>query len=202
MTNATKLYAAAQLLLEAQHWERGGVLAIQSMEEAAKPRHLRVLLLAKTDHELREAWKTYRTYDSRELLHLRFYFRYLGSSAVDEDMAPLFGEPTYVSQWLTSLKQRGLSVDAYDTGRWSSPSSAIGERLASKLVKSAETILGGIPSTMTSVPELTLWVKHLKPIWRCTGYELSKAVWACCREAQEQGRNRACLRETFPIGWG
>lgn len=40
---------------------------------------------------------------------------------------------------------------------------------------------------MTSVPELTLWVKHLKPIWRCTGYELSKAVWACCREAQEQG---------------
>lgn len=117
LTNAKKLYAEAKLLLEAQHWERGTVLAIESMEEAAKPRHLRVLLLAKTDHELREAWRSYRTYDSSELLDLRFYFRYLGSSAVDEDMAPLFGEPTYVSQWLTSLKQRGLSVDAYDTGR-------------------------------------------------------------------------------------
>jgi hypothetical protein len=48
VSNAKKLYAEAKLLLEAQYWERAAVLAIQSMEEAAKPRHLRILLLAKT----------------------------------------------------------------------------------------------------------------------------------------------------------
>lgn len=187
VTNATKLYAAAQLLLEAQHWERAAVLAIQSMEEAIKPRQLRVLLLAKTDQELIKAWSAYRQLDLGHLVRLKVSFMYFGSSNVDEDMAPLFGEPSGISQWLSSLKQRGLSVDAYDTGRWSSPSRAITEPLASKLVRSAKTIVASIPSSMSSTPELTLWVKHLKPIWRCTGYELSKAVWACYREAQDCG---------------
>ena len=40
---------------------------------------------------------------------------------------------------------------------------------------------------MSSTPELTLWVKHLKPIWSCMGYELSKVVWAYYREAQDCG---------------
>ena len=187
ITNAKKLYAEAKLLLEAQHWERGAVLAIQSMEEAIKPRQLRLLLLAKTDHELLEAWSAYRQLDLRHLIRLRHEFMYLGSSAVDKDMAPLFGKPSGISQWLSSLKQRGLSVDAYDTGHWSSPSSVMTEPLASKLVESAETIVSSIPSSMTSTPELTLWVQHLKPIWRCTGYELSKAIWACSQDAQERG---------------
>ncbi|NOU12232.1 MAG: AbiV family abortive infection protein [Nitrospira sp.] len=187
VSNAKKLYAEAKLLLEAQYWERAAVLAIQSMEEAAKPKHLRVLLLAKTDHELHQAWKAYRTYDARELRRLRFYFECVGSNAIDEDMAPLFDEPTYVTQWLASLRQRGMSVDAFDTGRWSTPSTAIGEGVAAKLVRSAESILSSIPPTMTTASALTLFVKHLKPIWRCTGSELSKAVWACYLEAQECG---------------
>jgi len=187
VTNAKKLYAEAKLLIEAQHWERAAVLAIQSIKEAAKPRHLRILLLAKTDSELREAWIAYRACDLRELLRLRSNFIRFGSQAIDDDMAPLFEEPPYVTQWLASLRQRGLSVDAYDTGWWSKPSTAIGEGVAAKLVRSAESILSSIPPTMTTAPALTLFVKHLKPNWRCTGSELSKAVWACYLEAQECG---------------
>ncbi|MEO7861089.1 MAG: AbiV family abortive infection protein [Nitrospirales bacterium] len=187
VTNATNLYAEAQLLLTAQHWERGAVLAIQSMEEAIKPRQLRVLLLAKTRQELLEAWSAYRQLDLRHLVSLRGSFVYYGSNRIDEDMVPLFDEPSHISQWLYSLKQRGLSVDAYDNGRWSVPFSAITESVASKLVTSAKRIVFSIPSAMSSAPELTLWVKHLKPIWPCRGYELSKAIWACYREAQDCG---------------
>ncbi len=187
ITNSKKLYAEAKLLLEARCWERATVLAIQSMAEAYKPKHLRLLLLAKTDEELHKTWEAYRTYDAREIRQRRFSFVRLGSNAVDEDMAPLFGEPTHVAEWLASLKLRGMSVDAFNAGQWSTPPSTLNEGLAAKLVQSAEDILSSISLTMTTAPTLTLFVKHLKPIWICTGPQLSKAVWACYREAQEHG---------------
>jgi AbiV family abortive infection protein len=187
ITNSKKLYAEAKLLLEARCWERAAVLAIQSMEEASKPKHLRLLLLAKTDDELHKTWEAYQTYDAREIRQRRFSFVRLGSNAVDEDMAPLFGEPTHVAEWLASLRRRGMSVDAFNAGQWSTPSSTLDEGLAAKFVHSAEDILSSISLTMTTAPTLTLFVKHLKPIWVCTGSQLSNAVWACYREAQEHG---------------
>jgi hypothetical protein len=57
-----------------------------------------------------------------------------------------------------------MSVDAVDTGQWSTPSSTLDEGLAAKLVQSADDILSSISSTMTMVATLTLFVKHLKPI--------------------------------------
>lgn len=43
------------------------------------------------------------------------------------------------------------------------------------------------PSPMTSEEELTLWVKHLRPVWKGPMSKMKKALAACYVEAEAHG---------------
>jgi hypothetical protein len=177
MENRKKYCAEAKALLKNQQWEKSAALSFQSLEEVAKPRCLRLVLLAQTDVEIQDAWNTYGKLSPKDVTRIRNHFLLWGGHGeIDEVMEPMFPEPCFSKQWLSS---------SFTT---------ITPRLSSTLVWLLDKLCSS-SSTMTSVSELELLVKHLKPVWRCTGYELSKAIWACYLEAQETGVLQGDLSE-------
>lgn len=53
--------------------------------------------------------------------------------------------------------------------------------------KTAQSVVGTRVSAMQSAPELHLWVKHLKPVWRKDFFAMKQALISCYQEASDLG---------------
>ena len=60
--NARRLLSDANLLLEGKRWPTAAALAILAIEEAGKQSILRSMSIARTDKEVADLWKDFRSH--------------------------------------------------------------------------------------------------------------------------------------------
>jgi AbiV family abortive infection protein len=130
--NASSLLSDAQLLLENQRWQRAAALAILAIEEAAKPSHLRALLLARDEKELREEWRDYRSRSKKNVMWILTELVKKGARHLEE-LRPIFDERSDHGQVLDAIKQIALYSDSYGNCNWSLPENVTDDKLAQAL---------------------------------------------------------------------
>lgn len=186
MKNASALLSEAQLLLENQRWQRAAALAILAIEEAGKPAQLRAILLARDEKELREEWISYRSHTKKNVMWIFPDLVKKGARHLEE-FRPVFDENSDHGQILDAIKQIAFYSDAYGNCNWSLPEDGINENFSKSLVQIAKVLAAGNRDTMTTEPELQLWVKHLRPVWKGNMADMKAALLACYAEAQNLG---------------
>lgn len=161
MANARRLAEDAEALLLADRYPSAASLAILSIEEAGKASVLRGLSVARSESELRGAWKDYRSHTRKNVAWLLPQLAKTGARKLD-DLRPLFEEGAEHPHLLDQLKQLGFYTDCLGAGSWSMPTTVITKDLAESLVRTAQLLSTGEPC---SVREIELWVEHIGPVW-------------------------------------
>jgi AbiV family abortive infection protein len=160
--NAQRLAADAAALLEARRFPTAASLAILSIEEAGKCSILRSLALARTNVELSEVWKEYRSHTRKNAAWLLPQLVASGARTLD-DLRPLFEEDSDHPYVLDQIKQLGFYTDCLGQAHWSTPDAVIDGALAQMLVKIAS--LFARKSNHTE-KEVRLWIEHVGPVWK------------------------------------
>lgn len=162
IANARRLAEDADALLLANRYPSAASLAILSIEEAGKVSILRGLSVARSDSDVRDAWKDYRSHIRKNVAWLLPQLAKAGAKRLD-DFRPLFEEGAEHPHLLDNLKQLGFYTDCLGKGTWSTPTSIITKDLAESLVQTARLLSKGEPC---SVREIELWVDHIGPVWK------------------------------------
>ncbi len=185
MQNARELIDEAGLLIANQKWARGASLSILAIEEAGKVPLLRELLVVDSEEDLKKGWRSYRSHTKKNVLAV--IKEYVEESQNNEDVRPLYDRASKDPQFIEGFKQLALYSDCLNVFRWTSPSKIVDEGLANFFFKTARAVVGTGESSMQSAPELHLWVKHMKPVWRKDFATMEKAQIACYQEANDLG---------------
>lgn len=181
--NGQRLASDARVLLDMGRSETACALAILAIEEAGKSAILRRLVLERDPEYLRAAWKDYRRHVSKNINWILPDLVVQGARTLDHLQVitdPESQHPVLVEH----LKQTALYTDCLEGGKWSEPKEAVGQKLAEKLVITAELLTRGREIT---VKEIELWVKHMSPAWRESTELMRAAVIAWHQECRSQG---------------
>jgi AbiV family abortive infection protein len=184
VVNARSLLVDAQLLFDAKRWSRVASLAILAIEEAGKIPFLRELLVL-PESELKNAWRSYRSHTEKNVLG--GFLDHVESSPNIEDYRPLYDKENDHPRVLDAVKQLGFYSDCLGKCHWSLPAEVVNEELAKSLLLTAKTLIPDGESAMQSAPELELWVKHLRPVWRKDMALMKRALIDCYQEASDLG---------------
>jgi AbiV family abortive infection protein len=160
--NAQRLAADAAALLEAHRFPTAASLAILSIEEAGKSSILRSLAVTKTNDELSDVWKEYRSHTRKNVAWLLPQLVAAGARKLD-DFGPLFEDDSDHPYVLDQIKQLGFYTDCLGQAHWSTPDAVIDESLAQMLVRIAKLLAREKEHTEK---EVQLWVEHIGPVWR------------------------------------
>lgn len=161
-TNAQRLVGDASALIERRRFPTAASLAILAIEEAGKISILRSMSLARTNSELLDAWKDYRSHIRKNVTWIMPQLFAEGARKLD-DLKPAFDEDSDHPYLLDQIKQLGFYTDCLGQAHWSIPDAAIDESLARMLVKIAALLAG--KGTHTEM-EVELWVKYMGPVWK------------------------------------
>jgi AbiV family abortive infection protein len=192
LTNARSLYGDAQLLLEKERWGRAAALSILAIEEVGKVPIIREILLARNSDDLKVGWHSYRTHTAKSLIHLWPVLATKGARHL-EDFREIYDRSREEPPMLDAIKQLGFYSDACGKCNWSLPEEVIDSDLARGVFSLAKFLVSRGPGAFESEPELEIWVKHLKPVWKGPMSEMKKALLACYAEAQGLGVLRGGL---------
>jgi AbiV family abortive infection protein len=162
VTNARRLAEDAAALFDARRFPTAASLAILSIEEAGKISILRSLALARTNDELLDVWKEYRSHTRKNVAWLLPQLVAAGARKLD-DFRPLFEKDSDHPYILDQVKQIGFYTDCLGKAHWSSPEAVIDETLARMLVKVAKILTQKNEHTEK---EIELWVEHIGPVWK------------------------------------
>jgi AbiV family abortive infection protein len=160
--NAQRLAEDAKTLLDARRFPTAASLAILAIEEAGKISILRALVLARTNDELAETWKQYRSHTSKNVGWLLPQLVAKGARKLD-DFRPLFEKDSDHPYVLDQVKQIGFYTDCLGKAHWSLPDDVVDENLARTLVEIAKIFVRKDEHTEK---ELELWVEHIGPVWK------------------------------------
>jgi len=183
MENARRLVEDAKLLLNAGRFPTAASIAILSIEESGKLSILRSLALARDEDEIKEAWKDYRSHTKKNVMWLFPQLVAQGAKKLDE-MWPLFDKSSEHPYLLDQIKQIGFYTDCLGQAHWSEPNNVIGEDIAKAVVQVAEIFSKG---RKTTVQEIELWMKHIKPVWKKNLSWMKQALVNWHREMKEKG---------------
>jgi AbiV family abortive infection protein len=181
--NAKRLSEDASLLFEAGRFPSAASLAILSIEESGKVSILRSLALAKTDEDIADAWRDYRSHTKKNVSSLLPKLMEQGARKLD-DFKPLFEESSDHPYVLDQLKQIGFYTDCLDRAHWSMPQEVIDESLAKMLVQVAKIFAR---DKHVSKTEINLWIKHIGPVWKRDPSWMKRALCNWYREMQDAG---------------
>jgi AbiV family abortive infection protein len=187
--NARNLLADAELLFRAERWQTATALAILAIEEGGKPSIMRSILLARNQKELQEAWKEYRTHLDKNAFAL-LPGLIAGGARKIEDMRSMFTNRKQSGREVETVKQFALYTGAYGHCFWSSPTTAIGKDTASTFIGTARLLVRAGVGKFSTAPELEIWVKHMKPVWKSDMNTMKIALVECYREAEEKGLHK------------
>jgi AbiV family abortive infection protein len=84
MRNAKRLYADAELLLQAGRFPTACSIAVLSIEEAGKVAILRRLSLARDDQKAKEIWREYRDHQAKNLMWIVRELASNGAKTIEE----------------------------------------------------------------------------------------------------------------------
>jgi AbiV family abortive infection protein len=160
--NAQRLVGDATVLLDARRFPTAASLAILSIAEAGKISILRSLALARTNDEVLDSWRDYRSHTRKNVAWILPQLVAAGASNL-EDFRPLFEQNSDHPYILDQVKQIGLYTDCLGKANWSSPDTAIDETLARTLVNIARILS---KDSQHTEKEVQLWVEHLGPVWK------------------------------------
>ena len=183
--NARSLLTDVGILLRHHRWPRSASLAVLAIEESGKVSLIRGLLLSATPHELRNEWRAYRCHTKKNVMGS--FASYASENPHIEDFRPLYAPENNAPQVLDALKQIGFYSDCLGAAHWSIPETVVDEQLARQLHVTAQALVLSGDSAMTTAPELRLWVKHMKPVWRKDMLSMKQAVITCYQEAADRG---------------
>jgi AbiV family abortive infection protein len=174
MANARRLASDAILLFEAKRWPTAAALAILSIEEAGKPPLLRSMALARTDKEIADLWKDFRSHRVKNAHGALLDYAARGARKMF-DFAEMYSKDAEHPAILDGAKQIGFYVDSYgDKAHWSSPEEVVGEELARSLIKAAAVLS---KTANTTEREIELWIEHVGPAWRTPDMKYALILW-------------------------
>ena len=172
--NARRLLSDAILLLEGKRWPTAAALAILAIEEAGKQSILRSMSVARTDKEVADLWKDFRSHRVKNAHSALLEYAASGARKIF-DFAGMFSKDAEHPAVIDAVKQIGVYVDAYgDSGHWSCPPDVVGEDLTRSLVQTA-TVLSQRGDTTER--EIELWVEHLGPAWLTPNMKYGLILW-------------------------
>jgi AbiV family abortive infection protein len=181
--NAKRLAEDASLLFEAGRFPSAASLAILSIEESGKVSILRSLALAKTNEDIADAWRDYRTHTKKNVSWLLPQLVEQGARRLD-DFKPLFEESSDHPYVLDQLKQIAFYTDCLGRAHWSMPQEVIDESLAKMLIQVAKMFAR---DKHVSKTEIKLWIKHIGPVWKRDPSWMKQALCNWYREMQDAG---------------
>jgi AbiV family abortive infection protein len=181
--NANRLSEDASLLIEAGRFPSAASLAILSIEESGKVSILRSLALAKSDEDIADAWRDYRSHTKKNVSWLLPQLTEQGARKLD-DFKSLFEESSDHPYVLDQLKQIGFYTDCLGKAHWSIPQEVIDESLARMLVQVAKIFAR---DKNVSKAEIDLWIKHIGPVWKRDPSWMKQALCNWYREMQDAG---------------
>jgi len=129
--NAKRLAADAGRLLAIDRYPSALELAILSIEESGKISILRSLVLARSEDDVKTAWREYRSHTSKNRLWPIIELVRKGARKLD-DFVSLFCDQADHTLLLDQLKQIALYTDCLGDCHWSEPDQVIdktGERV-------------------------------------------------------------------------
>ncbi len=156
--NAIRLLEDAQILYKENRYPSAAALAILSIEESGKRSILRHLSLFKSDEELRNIWKDYRSHTKKNVQWQFLDMVKQGAHKLD-DFKPMFDPSAEHPYVLDNIKQISFYTDCLGQAHWSNPSEVIDEDLVANLIFIAQALSVGHEVT---TEEIELWVKHIK----------------------------------------
>jgi AbiV family abortive infection protein len=184
--NARALLADAELLLANERWSRAAALAILAIEECGKVEIIRSLLLARTDEEVKLNWKAYRTHRRKNVQWISLDLVQRGARTL-EDFGEVVNPNSDHGNVAEMVKQVALYTDCCGNAHWSEPAKVIDSDFARHLVKIATALVPSAESAMSTAPELELWIKHLRPVWKGDLASMKAAILDCYAEAKAIG---------------
>lgn len=182
-SNARRLCEDAATLLAAGRFPTAASLAILSIEEAGKVSILRALALARSDAEVAEAWKDYRSHTRKNVAWLLPQLAAAGARTLD-DLRSLFDETSDHPFVLDQLKQLGFYTDCLGKAHWASPTDTIEKEVAQMLVRVAQVLAHDEKHTEE---EVKLWLEHVGPVWKKDPAWMKQALVNWYAAMQEAG---------------
>jgi AbiV family abortive infection protein len=181
--NAKRLAQDARFLLDGKRFATATAIAILAIEEAGKSTVLRGMSVAKTDDEIKKAWKEYRSHTRKNVLWvLRDMIR--GGARKLDDFGPMFDPESDHPYVLDQIKQLGFYTDCVGKGKWAEPNNVINEDLTKSLVQTAEQLAS---EQFVTPQHVELWIKHMAPVQKSSLTWLKKAFENYYAELQEKG---------------
>ena len=162
VANARRLVTDADTLVNAGSFPSAASLAILAIEEAGKCAILRALSVARSEQEVRAAWKEYRSHIKKNISWILPQLVREDARKID-DFGPLFDDSSDHPYVLDNLKQLSFYTDCLGNAHWSRPTDVVEEHLARMLVETARMFAKGATH---SEQEIELWIKHVGPVWK------------------------------------
>lgn len=181
--NANRLLNDAEKLFEIGSYPTAYSLAVLAIEEAGKISILRELAVARDGKEVKDAWKGYRTHTKKNVMYLLPFFVANGCKKLT-DLGGLYSDKNNYPLLLDDLKQVGLYTDCLGEKHWSVPSQVIDKEAAEDILKVARSLC---KSQTYTQKEVELWIKHIKPVWKCSMPEMQVALKAWFHEMVDEG---------------
>lgn len=193
--NAQRLAADAETLLKAGSFPSAASLAALGIEEAGKVSILRALSVARTQAEISESWKDYRSHIRKNVAWVMPQLVAAGAKRL-EDFRPLYEEMSDHPYLIDQLKQLGFYTDCLGKVHWSKPSEVIDEKLARMLVEISRILARG---SKHSEKEIELWIKHVGPVWKKDMAWMKQAVvnWYAAMQAEGLAKEGPNTMEQF-----
>ncbi|HEX2521773.1 MAG TPA: AbiV family abortive infection protein, partial [Terriglobia bacterium] len=140
--NAKRLAEDARFLFQANRFASAAALAVLAIEEAGKSAVLRGMSVAKTEEDVRKAWKEFRSHTRKNLLWILNDIVRSGARKL-EDFGRMFDPESDHPYVLDQIKQLAFYTDCVGKGKWAEPSNVIKEQHARSFVEIAEQLASG-----------------------------------------------------------
>jgi hypothetical protein len=145
-----------------------------------------MILLEEEPKKLKTGWQDYRTHTSKNTNWIVPELIHKGARHIEEMRQTVDGESSH-RQTLENLKQLAFYSDAFSNCKWSIPKNVVDKELCETILNVAKMMTGKDKVSMTNEEELTLWVKHLKPVWKGDMVEMKQGLINCYQEAEQLG---------------
>jgi len=159
-SNAKRLAADAQLLLENERFPTAASIGILAIEEYGKVAILRGLSNASTPEAVKDGWRQYRTHTKKNGMAI-FIDLFMAGARKLREFAPAVEADSDHNYAFDNLKQLGFYTDCLESIKWISPPDVVSETEAKKIVTIASILARSMRSVTTK--EIELWVQIVGP---------------------------------------
>jgi AbiV family abortive infection protein len=171
--NARRLLNDAEILFREKRFPSAAALAVLAIEEAGKTPILRMLATARNAEEIKRAWKSYRSHQTKNVLWL-FPLYVLTGVRTLSGFGSLFDPKSKHTKRLDELKQWAVYTDCLNKGEWSEPENFVDELIAEFILKTARALT---EEKEVTEQEIELWIEHVGPQVKHAGPRKLKRFW-------------------------